>query len=201
MLELEVVTTPEQELYNLTDELMQLRAKAAELRRKIPAVEVQDYTLTGMSGEKVKLSDMFGTNDEMILVHNMGRTCRYCTLWGDGLNGFTKHLESRAAFVVTSPDHYEIARKFSMERSWTFRLYSTEGTSFKKDMGFADDNGDVMPGVSIFRKESDGRIIHVTKDFFGPGDDYCSIWHFFDLLPSEKAWEPQYHYINTIHKH
>jgi predicted dithiol-disulfide oxidoreductase (DUF899 family) len=201
MMELEVLTTPEQELYNLSEELMKLRAKAAELRRKIPAAEVQDYTFTGMNGEKITLSEIIGTHDELILIHNMGRSCRYCTLWADGFNGFTKHFESRAAFAVTSPDPYEIARKFSMERGWMFRLFSTEGTTFKSDMGFADANGEAQPGVSIFKKEADGRIVHVTKDYFGPGDDYCSIWNFFDLLPSGKEWEPQYHYISTVHKH
>jgi predicted dithiol-disulfide oxidoreductase (DUF899 family) len=194
--------TPEQELFQLTDDLMKLRTKVAEVRRKIPAAEVQDYTLTGMSGEKIKLSEMFGSKDELILVHNMGRSCRYCTLWADGLNGFTKHLESRAAFVVTSPDDHETARKFAMERGWQFKLFSTEDTSFKRDMGFANEKNDPQPGVSIFKKEADGKITHIAKDFFGPGDDYCSIWHVFDLLPSASDdWEPQYHYIHTTHKH
>ncbi len=194
--------TAEQELFQLTDDLMKLRAKVAEVRRKIPAAEVQDYTMTGMSGEKIKLSEMFGSKNELILIHNMGRSCRYCTLWADGLSSSTKHFESRAAFVLTTPDDHETARKFAMERGWQFKMYSTEGTSFKCDMGFANEKNDPMPGVSIFKKEADGKIIHVTKDFFGPGDDYCSIWHFFDLLPSAgETWEPQYHYISTVHKH
>ena len=194
--------TPEQELFQITDELMKLRAKVAEIRRKIPAVEVKDYALTGMSGEKTKLSEMFGTKNELILIHNMGRSCRYCTLWADGVNGFTKHFESRAGFVVTSPDDHETARKFALERGWQFKLYSTEGTTFKFDMGFANEKNDPQPGVSIFKKDADGKITHITKDFFGPGDDYCSIWHFFDLLPSaSETWEPQYHYISTAHKH
>ena len=96
------MTTSEQELLQISDDLMKLRAKAAEIRRTIPPTEVQDYSFTGSAGEKVKLSEMFGSGSELILIHNMGRTCRYCTLWADGLNGFTKHLESRAAFVVTT---------------------------------------------------------------------------------------------------
>lgn len=196
------MTTAEQELFQISEELMKLRAKVAEIRLKIPPQEVQDYSFTGMSGEKTMLSEMFGSKNELILVHNMGRSCRYCTLWADGLNGFTKHFESRAAFVVTSPDDHETAHKFAMERNWQFRLYSTEGTTFKRDMGFANEKNDPQPGVSIFKKEADGKIIHVTKDYFGPGDDYCSIWHFFDLLPSTgDDWEPQYHYIHTTHKH
>ncbi len=194
--------TAEQELFQLSDDLMKLRAKVAEVRRKIPAETVKDYSFTGSSGEKTMLSEMFGSSNELMLVHNMGRSCRYCTLWADGFIGFTKHLESRMAFVLTSPDNYEIQRKFAMERGWNFRMYSTEGTTFKRDMGFANEKDDPMPGVSIFRKEADGTITHVTKDFFGPGDDYCSIWHLFDLLPSASDdWEPQYHYISTVHKH
>ena len=194
--------TAEEELLNLSGELMKLRARAAELRRQIGSTEIPDYTFTGTSGEKVKLSEIFGSKDELILIHNMGRSCRYCTLWGDGFNGFTKHFESRAAFAVTTPDDHETMRRFGMERGWMFKMYSTEGTTFKRDMGFADEQGEPQPGVSIFKKSSEGKILHVTKDYFGPGDDYCSIWHFFDLLPSTSDdWEPQYHYIYTQHKH
>ncbi len=196
------MTPEEKELFEISDQLMKLRARVGEIRRKIPPQVVGEYTFTGPSGEKVKLSELFGSRDELILVHNMGRSCRYCTLWADGFTGFTKHLESRAAFAVTSPDDYETARKFAMERGWTFRLYSTKDTTFKRDMGFANEKDDPLPGVSVFKKESDGSIVHVTKDFFGPGDDYCSIWHLFDLLPSTSdEWEPQYHYISTVHKH
>ncbi len=194
--------TPEQELFELSNELMQLRAKAADIRRKIAPKTVKNYTLTGTNGENVSLSDLFGSQKELILIHNMGRSCRYCTLWADGFNGFTKHIENRAAFCLTSPDEPEVLRKFAMERGWMFRTFSTAGTTFKQDLGFADKNGEPKPGVSVFRKEPDGSITHVTKDFFGPGDDYCSIWHLFDLLPTNSdAWEPQYHYIHTQHKH
>ncbi|MDP4236828.1 MAG: DUF899 family protein, partial [Bacteroidota bacterium] len=162
--------TPEEELLQYSEDLMKLRAKGAEIRRRIPATEVPEYTFTGTSGEKVKLSEMFGSQNELVLIHNMGRSCRYCTLWGDGFNGFTKHFESRAAFALTSPDDHETARRFALERGWQFKLYSTEGTTFKRDMGFTDEKGEPLPGVSIFRKEPNGKIMHVTKDYFGPGD-------------------------------
>jgi hypothetical protein len=44
-----------------------------------------------------------------------------------------------------------------------------------------------MPGVSVFRKTDDGKITRVSKAKFGPGDNYCSIWDFFDLLPEGAA--------------
>jgi hypothetical protein len=39
-----------------------------------------------------------------------------------------------------------------------------------------------MPGVSVFRREGDS-ILRVSDTSFSPGDDFCSLWHFFDLLP------------------
>lgn len=50
-------------------------------------------------------------------------------------------------------------------------------------MGFERDNYQ-YPGVSTFKKEADGVIYLVANDAFGPGDDYSSPWHFFDLLDS-----------------
>ena len=52
-----------------------------------------------------------------------------------------------------------------------------------------------QPGVSVFRKKADGRIVRVAKDLFGPGDLYCGVWHLFDLLPDGPAgWDPLFEY-------
>ncbi len=37
--------------------------------------EVKDYSLTDSRGGKVALSDLFGEKDDIILIHNMGRSC------------------------------------------------------------------------------------------------------------------------------
>jgi len=48
--------------------------------------------------------------------------------------------------------------------------------------------------VSVFKKQG-GKIVRVADTSFGPGDDFCSIWHFFDLLPEGAAdWQPKYKY-------
>ena len=52
-----------------------------------------------------------------------------------------------------------------------------------------------MPGVSTFRKNADGTIDRIAKDFFGPGDLYCGVWHLFDLLADGvDGWEAQLEY-------
>ncbi len=155
---------------------------------------VKDYSLNAKGGRKVKLSSLFGGKDELILVHNMGTGCEYCTMWADGFNGVVNHLEDRAAFVVASPNSPDVQEKFAESRGWRFKMVSHKGTSFNEDLGFEKD-GKQTPGVSVFKKTHDGKIVRVAKDVFGPGDDYCITWHFFDLLPSgSKGWEPKYTY-------
>jgi predicted dithiol-disulfide oxidoreductase (DUF899 family) len=125
----------------------------------------------------------------------MGPGCSYCTLWADGFNGFTPHLEDRAAFVVISPTTPAKQREFADGRGWTFKMASAEGTTFIKDMGFEPNPGEVWPGVSTFRKQDDGRIVRVSRDYLGPGDVYCSVWHLFDMLADGvNNWEPKYKY-------
>ena len=129
---------------------------------------------------------MFGEKSDLILIHNMGSECPNCTLGGDGLNGALRHLQDRAAFVVVSPDSVKVQQAVRAKRGWNFELYSAEGTTFMKDMGFESDeieyNSNALPGVSTFRKNEDGTIDRIAKDFFGPGDLYSSVGHLFDLL-------------------
>jgi len=157
--------------------------------------EVRDYVLTDSEGEKVALSTLFGKKDDLILVHNMGRFCPCCTMWADGFNGVLDHLEDRAVFALVSPDPPPIQKKFGGSRGWKFKMFSSKGTSFFKDMGFEGEEGSPEPGVSVFHRTKDGRIFRVSKDEFGPGDEYCIVWHFFDLLPEgSKGWEPRFRY-------
>ena len=94
-----------------TERLREVRARIAELRNelrevqsKIEPAEVQDYRLTTADGKPVQLSELFGDREHLFVVHNMGRSCSYCTMWADGFNRVIDHLENRAAFVVSTPD-------------------------------------------------------------------------------------------------
>lgn len=157
--------------------------------------EVKDSSLTDSDGRKVALSDLFGKKEDLILIHNMGRSCPYCTMWADGFNGVLDHLEDRAAFVVVSPDAPPVQKQFAKSRDWRFKMVSSKGTAFSKGMGFENKQGGPEPGVSVFHKDRRGRIFRVAKDEFGPGDRYCIVWHFFGLLPDgSKGWEPKFRY-------
>jgi hypothetical protein len=72
-------------------------------------------------------------------------------------------------------------------------MVSHHDSSFARDMGFHSDRG-WLPGVSVFRKAGQ-KICRVSDTSFQPGDDFCVIWHFFDLLPEgANGWQPQYKY-------
>ncbi len=184
----------DREIDGLEYRIQELKNQAAALRRERPSEEVEDYTFKTWQGRTVSLSELFGEREQMILIHNMGRSCSYCTMWADGFIGLLPHLESRAAFVMTSPDEPEAQQAFAASRGWSFPMVSAADSSFFSDMGFVDDDG-LVPGMSVFEKSDDGKIQRVSRAEFGPGDDFCAVWHFFDLLSvGIDGWEPKLSY-------
>lgn len=185
--------TLQTETDRLERELAEGRERLAALKRKAPRHAVKDYTLAGWNGP-VQLSELFAGKPDMIVVHNMGRGCRYCTLWADGFNGVYPHLADRAAFVVCSPDPVEVQKEFASGRGWRFPMVSGKESTFIQDMGFRSEKG-WMPGVSTFHLEPTGGVVRVAQATFGPGDPFCAVWHLFDLLAEGvNEWEPQYRY-------
>jgi predicted dithiol-disulfide oxidoreductase (DUF899 family) len=180
-------------LATLHGQIVGIRKQMHKIRSEIEPQIVSDYPFDSARG-KVKLSELFGAKSELFVVHNMGKNCPYCTLWADGYNGVYEHLADRAAFVVSSPDAPAIQSEFAKSRGWRFPMVSHQGTDFAADMGYRGPEGGYMPGVSVFQKKGD-RILRVSESPFGPGDDFCALWHFFDLLPAGPGeWHPKYRY-------
>ncbi len=174
-------------------------AKFWALRRKRPKEFVEDFVLTDtQSGKPVRLSELFGKKNELIVVHNMGAQCVMCTMWADGFNGQAHHLEDRAAFVLCSGDPVEKQRAFAGQRGWKFRMVSSQGSTFTEAMGFRnpqDKYDGYSPGISTFAKTTGGKIYRVTRASIGPGDEYNSGWNLMDLLPKGRGeWFPKYQY-------
>lgn len=178
----------------LEQEIKKKKKQLAELRKAATSEQVKDYIFSTLTGTK-KLSDLFGDKEELILVYNMGKSCPYCTLWADGYNGLTEHLQNRAAFVVVSPDTPKVQDEFAKSRSWKFPLLSHENTSFAADMNMLTEKGGQKPGISVFTKTSKGEINHFSNTEFGPGDNFCVMWDFIDMLPEGiNGWGPKYNY-------
>jgi len=136
-------------------------AHLADYRRQIAAIrermratqaaaepqEVSDYEFRTPEGP-IRLSQLFGDHEYLIVIHNMGSSCPACTMWADGYNGIHHHVTTRAAFVVSSPEPPEVQRKFAASRGWKFPMISHAGNTFAADMGFRTSEG-WRPGVSV----------------------------------------------------
>lgn len=169
-----------------------IRSEMRALQAGIEPESVQDYVFETLDG-KVALSQLFGDKQDLFIIHNMGKTCPYCTMWADGFNGVLAHLENRAAFAVTTPDDPKTQAEFAKSRDWRFRMISHANNDFAADMGYRGEKG-LQPGVSVFRKE-DGRVVRVSDAGLGPGDDFCITWHFLDLLPAgPDGWRAKFAY-------
>ena len=174
-------------------QIADLRDKMRDIRAVAEPEEVPDYVFTNSSGS-VRLSELFGDKPDLIVIHNMGATCPHCTLWADGFNGIYDHLASRATFVLSSPDTPNTQKTFAASRGWRFPMVSHNGTTFAADMGYRSEDGGWLPGTSVFRRELN-RILRVSDAGFNPGDDFCVLWHIFDLLPGGAGdWRAKYRY-------
>ena len=186
----------EADLARLQAELAAAHASAAASASE----PITDYTLHTTAGAPVQLSALFGPHQDLLLIHNMGRGCAYCTLWADGFIGLHRHITQRAALVLASPDDPGTLAAFAASRQWPFTCVSFAGTTLAADMGYQrtlpDGRVQPLPGVSALRlvPASDGAplgIIRTNTTPFGPGDLYCPIWPLLGLLrDGAKGWAP-----------
>ncbi|MDJ0523107.1 MAG: DUF899 family protein [Planctomycetota bacterium] len=191
-------TEVQAEIEALEGEIRAKHEKLTELRKSLGPEVVEDYGFLNSEGHPVSLSQLFEDKQDLVVIHNMGTHCPYCTLWADGFNGVLPHLENRAAFVVVSPDPYDVQGEFAVSRGWHFRMVSDVEKRFTKKMGFTTEHDGrlyMLPGYSTFKRRPDGSVFRVAYDHFGPGDPYCSVWHMFGLLDGGIGdWQPQFAY-------
>lgn len=174
----------------LEREVADAKARLREARRSAEPEPVEDWALTRLDGTPVRLSDLFGDHDELLVVHNMGGACSYCSLWADGFSGLAPQFKTRCAFVLCSDDPPAGAARIKADRGWHFRVVSGHGSGFAAAMGFRADDGRPWPGISAFRRRPDGSIVRTGHAPFGPGDDFCAVWPMLELLP-ERDWRPR----------
>lgn len=176
------------EIEALSKEIEEKKKQLAKLRRQNNE-PVKDYILDTADGPR-PLSSFFGDKDELVVIHNMGRSCNDCSLWGDGMTGFTKHIQTRAGFVLVSADSAAEVAETKERRGWNFPVASNGESGFAHDMGFFREEGP-WPGISVFTRK-DGQIYRHGHSELGPGDEFCSIWGIWDLFPNgEGGWEPK----------
>lgn len=180
------------EITALETQICELTAKLNQLRGQNEATKVKNYAFETLNGATTLL-DLFGTQDKLLVIHNMGQGCRYCTLWADGLNGFVPHLESTMALVLVSKDAPELQRRFANSRGWRFNLASHGGGEYIQQQTVMEGSNNV-PGAVVFERKGDA-IFRKNSCVFGPGDLYCPMWILLGMAGlGEQQWTPQYKY-------
>ncbi len=179
------------------ERIIALHGELSALQATVEPQVVENYLLQGWDGP-VRLSELFGDKDDLILIHNMGAGCSSCSMWADGFNGVYEHLASRAAFVVASPDPVEAQQKFAARRGWRFPMVCYAESRLAKDLGYGDigdSHGGWDAGVSVFRRDGE-RILRVSDAQFMEFDDFCIVYHLFDLFPdADRNWQPSFSYV------
>ncbi len=185
------------EISKLYQEIAEKRKKIITLRKEEPLEEIKDYSFKNKKGEVVNLYSLFGDSDELLVIHNMGKRCPYCTMWADGFRGYTEMMNDKMPWVLTSPDDFKTLKEFSESRNWNFNVMSFHGTNFAKDLQFffdKDGKTHYWPGVSALIKKN-GKVYRTAKESFGPGDLFNPVWHFWDMFPKgADGWQPKYKY-------
>jgi len=178
------ISAMEAKLYEMTLELNELRKVAV-------STEVPNYSFATLAGPS-SLLELFADKQKLLVIHNMGQSCRYCTLWGDGFNGLVDHLESVMSVVLVK-DAPQLQREFANSRGWRFRLASHAGGKYIEEQTVMDGSTN-MPGAVVYERDGE-KIMRRSSSVFGPGDLYSPMWNLLGLAGMTEAdWTPQFRY-------
>ncbi len=180
------------EIQKTEKEIYELTQKLEKLRKDNKPSPIKNYEFTSQNG-RLSLLDLFAGKDILFAIHNMGQGCRYCTLWGDGLNGFLPHLENQFSVVMMSKDSPLTQKQFANSRGWRFQMVSHGGGDYIREQSVIPGESN-MPGIVCYTRKG-GEIYKKNSSKFGPGDLFCSQWHILSLAGlGAEDWTPQYNY-------
>ena len=181
-----------EEIKRLEMEIYELGQKLNGLRKQAQGEEVPNYEFSSLEGP-VTLKKLFAGKRELLVIHNMGQACRYCTLWADGINPFVEHLETVLSVVLVSKDAPHIQRCFANSRNWRMRMASHGGGAYMVEQSVSPE-GKNAPGVSLYKLKGE-KILLKNRTHFDPYDQFCSMWNFLSLAGYDAStWTPQYDY-------
>jgi predicted dithiol-disulfide oxidoreductase (DUF899 family) len=173
----------------------------AALRRRLPAVQLPEYTLEGPDGP-IRLADVFDGRRQLIVYSHMwepGETwqCGGCTSFTAQFTrlDFLDPYDARFVIVTQGPidDALAYRQRVGNQMDW----YSTANSSFGADMGAPAGGGFA---VNVFIRGDDGTVYR-TWHTDGRGTEQLShTFPLIDLLPygRQEAWQdapdgwPQY---------
>lgn len=132
---------------------------ASASRRRLPMVEVDDYTFAGPDGP-IRLSELFGDR-YLLMVQNFMFApdwedgCPSCTYATDSLPAKMGHFdEAGIAYAQISQAPIEKLQAYRAKRGWPHLWVSSHDTTYHTDWGwtrpYGDDQYGPVPGFSFY---------------------------------------------------
>jgi predicted dithiol-disulfide oxidoreductase (DUF899 family) len=200
-------------------ELIDKTKAVAAKRRKLPdgGQLKEDYVFQwaneGKVGQRVKLSELFGGKDTLLLYSfmfgpNWDKPCPSCTSLMDGFDRTWYSVVQDAAFAAIAKAPAEKINAWAKERGWSqIPLLSGYESPFQADYKCQDPAKDDMqwPVMHAFRKR-DGKIFHFwgTETMSNHVDTVWPYWNLFDFTPEgrpDRDTPPQKFRSEFLEKH
>lgn len=190
--------------------------RLARQNRELPeGPEMPDgWRFVGTTGEEIRLVDMFGRHDTLVLYHWMfgperNRPCPMCTNLLGPLAANAADLRQRVALAVVSRSKVERMVAFGLERGWRdLPFYQAVGDEFSIAVGgLLPEKKMEMPALLVLRKKDATVRLHwmgeMTPEMADPGEDprgpvdLPPLWNVLDLTPvgRDPKWYPRLSYV------
>lgn len=177
-------------------------AHVAEIRRALPPGPLlSEYRFNDMDGKARLLSDLFGSQDTLILYAcdfgNLGPS-PLCYHFLAALQGNIDALRSRAEFAVISVVPAKDVQRFAELHQWqSLNAHDILDDHFLTDMHLIGERDQILGTLFVCRKTADGiRLFwksEITEEMADPGEsprdmfELASLWALLDLTPIGRA--------------
>jgi len=166
---------------SLEGQILNIEDHLTGLHRADPPQPVGDLSFRGESRD-YRLSDLFGRKSDLILFHSRGVSCGFCAQVAEGLNLIVPDLERHGGFALVSSDPLDLLIPVARFQRWRFRAVSDPTHQSFTVAGLLNSNGEPAPGVSAYKKASDGSVVQVATARFEAGSGFSQVWRSLDLL-------------------
>ena len=190
-----------------------LRDQLSQQIRELPWKAVtKQYFFEGTNGKET-LADLFNGRSQLIVYHFMfdptwDEGCLHCSFWADNFNQIIVHLNQRdVTMIAVSRAQYSKLAAYKKRMGWDFKWVSSFNSDFNLDYDVSftveelhkkeayynynlqDPHSPEREGISIFYKDSTGRIFH-TYSSYARGIDMLNVaYHYLDLVPKGRDEE------------
>ena len=188
-------------------EFTKLRDQLSQQRRDLPWEAVaKNYVFDGPNG-KESLGELFDGRSQLVVYHFMfdpswDKGCLHCSFWADNFERNIVHLNHRDVSMVAI-SHAPLAKlqAYQKQMGWTFKWLSAFDSDFNYDyfVSFRPEDlakGEIyhnyrqskdtmteVVGISVFYKDSAGKIFHTYSCYKRGVDMVNAAYHYLDLVP------------------